>query len=54
MLNGNRKEILKNAAANHRANLQRSLQRRLEAARTAGNENLVRQLEAEASYLQLR
>ncbi|NJL02636.1 MAG: hypothetical protein HC838_11665 [Spirulinaceae cyanobacterium RM2_2_10] len=53
MLNGNRKEILKNAAANHRASLRRSLQNRLEAARTAGNDTLVRQLEAEASYLRL-
>lgn len=53
MLNQNRKEILQNAAANHRDSLRRSLQQRIEAARAAGNDNLVRQLEAEASYLRM-
>lgn len=53
MLNGNRKQILKEATNNHRDNLRRNLQHRLEVARAAGNDQLVRQLEAEASYLRL-
>ncbi|MEM8641779.1 MAG: hypothetical protein AAGG51_23625 [Cyanobacteria bacterium P01_G01_bin.54] len=51
MLNQNRKDLVKNAAANHRNSLRRSLQRRIEAARVAGNDDLLRQLEAEANYL---
>ncbi|MGB0563687.1 MAG: hypothetical protein ACPGVO_18085 [Spirulinaceae cyanobacterium] len=51
MLNQNRKNLLKNAAANHRDSLRRSLQRRIEAARATGNHDLLRQLEAEADYL---
>lgn len=35
----------------HRENLQRNLQRRIEAARSRGDEALLRMLEAEASYL---
>lgn len=35
----------------HRSNLQKNLQRRLEAARANGDEKLVRQLEAEAQYI---
>ncbi|MCU0552099.1 MAG: hypothetical protein MUC48_22410 [Leptolyngbya sp. Prado105] len=35
----------------HRENLQRNLQRRMEAARTRGDQALLRMLEAEASYL---
>jgi hypothetical protein len=46
-----RHESTAKVASTHRDNLQKNLQRRLEAARTAGNEALVRQLEAEASYL---
>lgn len=38
------------AAEAHRANIQRSLQHRLEVARAKGDENLVRQLEAEVNY----
>lgn len=53
MLNQKRKEILKNAAANHRESLRQSLQQRIEAARVAGNEELMRQLEAEADYLSM-
>ncbi|BAY53797.1 MULTISPECIES: arginine synthesis PII-interacting regulator PirA [Leptolyngbya] len=35
----------------HRENLQRNLQRRMEAARARGDQALLRMLEAEASYL---
>ena len=49
----NRQETLKNAALSYRQSLQKSLQRRLESARAAGNDKLVRQLEAEANYLHL-
>ncbi|MCG9886317.1 MAG: hypothetical protein MH825_12230 [Cyanobacteria bacterium] len=38
-------------AARHRDNLRHNLERRLEAARARGNDELVRQLEAEADYL---
>jgi hypothetical protein len=38
-------------AAIHRDNLQKNLQRRLDAARANSNEKLVRQLEAEAQYI---
>lgn len=51
MLNQSRKEVLQNTAANHRDNLRKSLQRRLEAARSSGNDDLVLKLEAEAKYL---
>ncbi|MDB9494010.1 hypothetical protein PN441_04000 [Spirulina major CS-329] len=51
MLNQTRKEVLRNTAANHRDNLRKSLQQRLESARSSGNEDLVKQLEAEAEYL---
>lgn len=51
MLNQTRKEQLKTAAANHRDSLRRSLQRRIESARAAGNEELLQKLEAEADYL---
>ncbi len=35
----------------HRENLQKNLQRRMEAARARGDENLLKMLEAEAKYL---
>jgi hypothetical protein len=50
-MNKNRQEALKQVAAVHRDNLRKNLQHRLEVARSQGDENLVRQLEAEASYL---
>jgi hypothetical protein len=50
-MNTNRQNILRETAATHRDNLRRNLQHRLEVARSRGDENLVRQLEAEASYL---
>ncbi|EDX76697.1 MAG: hypothetical protein RIB93_23710 [Coleofasciculus sp. D1-CHI-01] len=43
----------KEAAATHRQSLHKNLQHRIEVARANGNDALVRQLEAEASYLKL-
>lgn len=37
-------------AKTHRANIQTSLEHRLEVARAKGDENLIRQLEAEQNY----
>lgn len=51
LMNRNRQEILTKAAQAHRASLQKNLQRRLEAARAKGDQNLIRLLEAEAEYL---
>ncbi|MBP0020772.1 MAG: hypothetical protein J7647_24845 [Cyanobacteria bacterium SBLK] len=53
MMNNNRKEVLRQAAANHRDSLRKSLQRRMEAARNSGNEQLLKSLEAEAAYLKM-
>ncbi len=53
-MNKNRLEILRQATNIHRENLRRSLERRLEVARAKGDDKLVRQLEAEASYLHIR
>ncbi|GAC1463305.1 MAG: hypothetical protein NVS2B14_11200 [Chamaesiphon sp.] len=50
IMNRTRQDSLKKAAAAHRDNIQKSLQHRLEIARAKGDENLIRQLEAEASY----
>jgi hypothetical protein len=50
-MNKNRQEAVKKAAQAHQANMQKNLQRRLEAARAKGDEALVRQLEAEAKYI---
>lgn len=50
----NRQETLKNAASAHRASLRKSLERRLELARVKDDEKLLRQLEAEASYLHIQ
>ncbi len=50
-MNRNRQESRSQVADTHRANLQKNLERRLEAARASGNEALVRMLEAEASYI---
>lgn len=52
-MNKNRNIQAQQAAAAHRDSLKRSLQHRLEVARAKGDEALVRQLEAEASYLDL-
>jgi hypothetical protein len=53
-MNINRQEKIKNAAFAHRQTLLHSLQHRLEVARAKGDDKLVRQLEAEASYLASR
>ncbi len=50
IMNRNRHETFKQAAAAHRDNIQKSLQHRLEVARAKGDDNLVRLLEAEANY----
>jgi hypothetical protein len=50
-MNKNRQETVKKAAQTHHVNMQRNLQRRLEAARAKGDEALIRQLEAEAKYI---
>ncbi len=51
IMNRNRQQMITQAVQMHRENLRRNVQRRLEAARSTGNEALVRQLEAEASYI---
>ena len=54
-MNINRRNQLKNTAAStHRESLRRSLEHRLEVARTNGDEKLVQQLEKEANYLHLK
>ncbi len=52
-MNKNRHNQVQQAAAAHRDNLQKNLAHRLEVARANGDETLIRQLEAEASYLRL-
>lgn len=52
-VNKNRLSKVQETAAVHRANLQKNLEHRLEVARAKGDEALIRQLEAEASYLSL-
>lgn len=49
-MNRNLHSKAKQAAAAHRVNIQKSLQHRMEVARAQGDENLVRQLEAEINY----
>jgi hypothetical protein len=52
-VNKNRNGQAQKAAAAHRATLQKLLEHRLEVARAKGDETLIRQLEQEASYLNL-
>lgn len=52
-MNKNRNHQAQKAAAVHRATLQKLLEHRLEVARSKGDETLVRQLEQEASSLNL-
>ncbi len=52
-VNKNHNNKAQKAASTHRDNLQKNLQHRLEVARAKGDETLIRQLEAEASYLDL-
>lgn len=53
-MNKNRQQALTQADSAHRESLMKSLQHRLEIARSEGNEKLVRQLEAEANYLHIK
>lgn len=46
-----RQRIVTEMVQVHRANLQKNLQRRLDAARARGDSDLLRMLEAEANYL---
>jgi hypothetical protein len=50
-MNRNRQRIVTEMTQVHRANLQKNLQRRLDAARAKGDAELVRMLEAEANYI---
>ncbi len=50
-MNRIRQESTAQASQTHRANMQKNLQRRLEAARAKGDEALIRLLEAEANYI---
>jgi hypothetical protein len=50
-MNKNRHQILTQTANLHRMNLRKNLERRLEAAKARGDEDLVRMLQAEANYL---
>ena len=52
-MNNQRQETLKNAGLSHRESMRKSLNTRLSAARATGNEQLIKQLEAEARYLHL-
>ncbi|MGB2926924.1 MAG: hypothetical protein WBB82_16610 [Limnothrix sp.] len=48
-----RRQIIKQTQTAHRETLKKSLQHRLEAARNQGNDQLIKQLEAEARYLKM-
>jgi hypothetical protein len=50
-MNKNRHQLLAQAAQLHRTNLRKNLERRLEAAKARGDQDLVRMLEAEANYI---
>ncbi len=50
-MNKNRHQTLTQTAQTHKSNLRRNLERRLEAAKVRGDENLVRLLQAEADYI---
>lgn len=49
-MNRNKQQAAKQAASAHRVNIQRSIEHRLQVAKANGDEQLVRQLEAEMSY----
>jgi hypothetical protein len=50
-MSNNRVQVARKTEEAHRENIQKSLEHRLQVARSKGDENLVRQLEAEmASY----
>lgn len=50
IMNTNRLQRSREAARNHRANIQKSLEHRIEVAKARGDEQLIRQLEVEARY----
>ena len=52
-VNKNHLNKSQNTSAVHRASLKKNLEHRLEVARANGDENLIRMLEQEASYLHL-
>jgi hypothetical protein len=49
-MNKERQKVVQQTAAVHRDNIQKNLQHRLEVARSKGDQQLIRLLEAEASY----
>ena len=49
-MNRNRIQSFRQVSEIHRANIQKSLEHRLQVARANGNEILIRQLEAEKNY----
>ncbi|BAY61717.1 hypothetical protein NIES22_17840 [Calothrix brevissima NIES-22] len=49
-MNTNRLQAANRAKEAHKQNIQRDIERRLQVARSNGDENLVRQLEAEMRY----
>lgn len=49
-MNNNRQQRLSEAARNHHLSIQRSLHHRMEVAQARGDENLMRQLQAESKY----
>ncbi len=51
IMNRNRQQLISQTVQAHRDNLRKNLQRRLEAAMARGDEDVVRQLEAEAKYI---
>jgi hypothetical protein len=53
MMNSKR-AIIKQVKSAHRDNLRSNLLHRLEAARNQGNDSLIKQLEAEARYLDIQ
>ncbi len=50
-MNRNRRETMTQISAAHRETLRKNVQRRIESARARGDDQLVRQLEAEANYI---
>ncbi len=50
-MNKDRHRLLAQAAQQHRANLRKNVERRLEAAKEKGDESLVRVLQAELNYI---
>ena len=49
-MNKSRQDLRKETVAAHRSTIQKQLQHRLEVARAKGDQELIRQLEAEANY----